>query len=285
MNPDPPRFNRIAIAGLGLMGGSLARALKRLPDPPHISATSRDPEEIRAGLDAGVIDEGPGSPERLLQEIDLLVYATPLKATLSLMATHRQFLPASAVVTDVVSLKVPVLTRAEELGLQGRFVGSHPMVGGTGTGFEHSSDMLYQGARIWLVAGSKGGVPLFERIRTFWLDLGGRPAEISMTHHDELMAWVSHLPQLTSNALTLALKRKGLTHGHLGSGGRDMTRLAGSGLEMWRDLLAAAPGSLPRALEAAEEALAEFRALLSSGDLDGITDRMRETRGWVEEGP
>jgi prephenate dehydrogenase len=285
MSPEPLRFNRIAIAGLGLMGGSLARALKRLPDSPHISAISRHPEEIRGGLDAGVIDEEPSGKEQFLREIDLLVYATPLEATLSLMATHEPFLPTTAAVTDVVSLKGPVIARAEELGLRDRFVGSHPMVGGTGTGFEHSSESLYRGARIWLVSGSKGGGPHLERIRAFWLDLGSRPAEIAAHEHDELMTWVSHLPQLTSNALALALKRRGLAHGHLGSGGRDMTRLAGSGPEMWRDLLAAAPGSLPRALEAAEEALAEVRELLSSGDLDGITERMRETRGWVGVDP
>jgi len=282
-SPEANRFGRVAIVGLGLMGGSLARALKGLPNPPHIRATSRTPEDIQAGMDAGALDGGAEGHEELLRDRDLVVYATPIKATLSLMEEHRPFLHPGTVITDLVSLKEPVLSRVRELGLQDRFVGSHPMVGGTGSGFSHSREGLFGDARVWLVPGAEGDSVILEAIRTFWLALGARPAQLQAEEHDAAMAWVSHLPQLASNALALALRRNGLRHSDLGSGGRDMTRLAGSGPEMWRDLLEAAPEALPHALGTLEKTLSELRESLLEGDLDRVAKSMDETRGWVEE--
>jgi prephenate dehydrogenase len=278
-------FRRVAIVGLGLMGGSLAGALKRLPLPPHLRVLSLDPEEVRAGVAAGVVDEGTEDPSALLADRDLLVYATPLGSTLSLMGEHRPFLDPGTVVTDLVSLKVPVLARAAELGLENRYVGSHPMVGGTGTGFAHARPELYRDGRVWLVRGPGCGPAPMEDLAGFWETLGAFPAEISAQDHDESMAWVSHLPQLTSTALALALKEAGLTRDTLGSGGRDMTRLAGSAPGMWKDLLQAAPESLPGALESVEGWLGALRRKLLRRDAEGIAKDMTETRDWVEERP
>lgn len=276
-------FHRVAIVGLGLMGGSLARALKGLPIPPHIRASSLDPEEVEAGVATGAVDEGGPDPAALLKDRDLVVYATPLGATLTLLEEHRPLLESGTVVTDLVSLKGPLLARAMGLGLEGRYVGSHPMVGGTGSGFGHASPHLYKGGRVWLVTGPGVSPRSLGAVRVFWEALGARPADITARNHDEAMAWLSHLPQLTSNALALALKGAGFTRDQLGSGGNDMTRLAGSAPGMWKDLLEAAPESLPEALEAMERSLAALRELLVEGDTPGVARRMVETRAWVEE--
>lgn len=281
---EGPPFHRVAIVGLGLMGGSLARALKGLPIPPHIRASSLDPEDLEAGVAAGAVDEGATDPATLLSDRDLVVYATPLGATLALLEEHRPFLESETVVTDLVSLKRPLLSRAVGLGLEGRYVGSHPMVGGTGSGFGHASPDLYNGGRVWLVAGQGVSARPVRAVRVFWEALGARPAEITARSHDESMAWLSHLPQLTSNALALALKGAGFNRDQLGSGGSGMTRLAGSAPGMWKDLFEAAPESLPEALEAMERSLAALRELLLEGDTPGVARRMAETRAWVEEG-
>jgi len=274
-------FKRVAIVGPGLMGGSLALALKKLPDPPHIRALSRDPEEIRLGVRAGALDEGATDPEGLLWDRDLVAYATPLEATLLLMEEHREFLQPRTLVTDLVSLKIPILRKAADLDLQDRFVGSHPMVGGTGSGFSAASGDLYSGARVWLVPGESGPSSSVESIRAFWSTLGAFPVEIGPEEHDVAMTWVSHLPQLTSNALALTLKRGGYLPRDLGSGGRDMTRLAGSGPEMWRDLIGRAPESVIEALGDLEMALGELRTLLRQRDVEGVVARMEETRDWM----
>ena len=121
-NPGEGPFRRVAIVGLGLMGGSLARALKALPVPPHIRAVSLDPRDIEEGVSAGVVDEAPQAHAGLLEDRDLLVYATPLGATVRLMGEHKPFIGSGTIVTDLVSLKGPVLARARGLGLEARYV-------------------------------------------------------------------------------------------------------------------------------------------------------------------
>jgi prephenate dehydrogenase len=282
---DEHGFRRVAIVGLGLMGGSLARALKNLPDPPHIRATSRDPRDVRAGLESGVVDEGGEGAEALLRERDLVVYATPLSATVALLGEHRSLIGPETVIVDVASLKGPVLARARALDLEGRYVGSHPMVGGAGAGFQHSREDLYRGAPVWVVSGPVVSADALIRVRAFWRRLGARPADIDAMEHDESMVWVSHLPQLASNALALTLEGRGIKRVHLGSGGRDMTRLAGSTPEMWEDLFEAAPPALPGAVDAFVAVLREVRQLLDEQNWKGIGKLMRETRNWSEEEP
>jgi prephenate dehydrogenase len=138
---------------------------------------------------------------------------------------------------------------------------------------------LYKGARIWLVAGDAAADDV-TRVEGFWRSLGGEPRVISADEHDALMVWISHLPQLTSNALATALLQAGHGKGSLGPGGRDMTRLAGSGPEMWEDLLNYAPSGLQEALKAVEDTLSEFRFQLAKGDSKKIAEQMERTRKW-----
>jgi len=276
-------FRRVAITGLGLMGGSLARALKNLPQPPHIRALSENAEDVRAGLGEGAVDEEARDPEDLLRDRDLVVYATPVRATVDLLGMHRPFLEPGAVVTDLASLKAPILARAQDLGLQDRYVGSHPMVGGTGSGFGFSSIDLFRGARVWVVPGSGGVSGNTGRILDLWRSLDARPQVVRAQEHDRSMAWVSHLPQLTANALAMTLDRAGVARSRLGSGGMDMTRLAGSPAEMWMELLQGAPSDLSRALEALEDAVEELRGLVDREDWEGIGARLRKTKEWVEK--
>lgn len=140
---------------------------------------------------------------------------------------------------------------------------------------------LFSGARVWLVA---DGAPESSQRRmvAFWEALGARPSFTQAEAHDTRMAWVSHLPQLVGNALGKVLGEGGFSRDDLGPGGRDMTRLAGSGPEMWRDLLQVAPEELPTALEAVERALAEIRDLLEAGDAQGVARVMDSTRRWYK---
>jgi prephenate dehydrogenase len=121
-----------------------------------------------------------------------------------------------------------------------------------------------------------------DRLESFWRSLGAEPASIDAETHDRMMAWVSHLPQLTANALGRILAEAGFTREELGTGGRDMTRLAGSAPEMWTDLFSSAPEDLPGALAAMETALGDLRRLLDAGELREIAEWMARTRAWSE---
>lgn len=266
------------------MGGSLVRSLKRLPGPPAIHGVSVDGREVDEALARGLLDSGGGPGEALPEGQELVVYATPLGAALSLMERHGEELRNSdTLLTDLVSLKVPMMDRAREVGLGERFVGSHPMIGGTGTGFSQSSDDLYQEAPVWIVPGNADD-RMVVRVEALWKALGARPCRVSAEEHDQRMAWTSHLPQLTANALARVLKERGLGPEDLGPGGQDMTRLAASSPEMWADLLAMGPSGLLDALSCMEDNLSRIRGLLAEGRVEEVGALMDDTRRW-KEGP
>jgi prephenate dehydrogenase len=267
--------------GLGLLGGSLARDLKDRPNPPLIRAHSLDAGELAAALAGGVIDEIPLTPEAFFHGLELVLYCAPLGATLRLLEEHRKFMEPGTLISDVVSLKAPVLERVKALGLESSFVGSHPMAGGEGSGFSSSRAGMFREARVWIVSDG-ASESLQTRTMRFWESLGARAQRVDALEHDALMAWTSHLPQVTATALGTVLAERGLSRTELGPGGRDMTRLAGSSSNMWKDILAHAPPALPEALRALEKALAEMRERIERGQIRDVEDQMIRTRSWFE---
>jgi len=274
---------RIAIVGLGLIGGSLARALAALERPPRVTGWSPDASDAAAAVEAGVLAEQVTSRAAALRDAEMVVLAAPLGASLEALELVAREAPPDATITDVVSLKSPLEAEAAVRGLGDRWVGAHPMAGGERSGFEASSASLFEGTVTWIVPGRATGAAK-TRVRALWSAVGARPTEIGGEEHDRMMALVSHLPQLTANALATVLSDHGLGPTRLGSGGRDMTRLASSAPSMWADLLRASPPELVeglRALAGQAEAIAEA---LERGDVDAICESMERTRRWREHG-
>ncbi|MBI4521809.1 MAG: prephenate dehydrogenase/arogenate dehydrogenase family protein [Gemmatimonadetes bacterium] len=285
MTPDPgtaaPAVRRVAIVGLGLMGGSLARALKRLPDPPWISAAESSEHARDRALAAGVADRMCRLSSEAVRDCELAVYATAPDVTLSLLEQDREAWGPGTVVTDLASVKAPILERMHRLAETDRYVGSHPMVGDHRSGFEASRGNLYEDARVWMVqAGAVAAA--CERVAGFWRQLGARPAWMDADEHDELMAWVSHAPQLVANALAAALLERGIPSEQLGPGGRDATRLAASAPDLWTEILAANARRVVPVLDSVVKELAWLRDALDRGDLEGVRARMERTRAWRE---
>ena len=271
--PDHP-FRTVAIVGLGLIGGSLARALAALDRPPRVVATSRSVSNLEMAGRAGVIETGSTDPAAVLAGADLVVYATPLDVTLRMLADHRGGWRAEAVVTDVVSLKAPVEEAMGALGESARYTGSHPMTGGEGSGFSHAAADLFAGATVWLTGRGVGA----GAVEALWLAVGARTRWTTAPEHDRLMSWCSHLPQLASNALARVLEESGHAPSDLGTGGADMVRLAGSSPEMWLPLLARSEAG--GALRELARAARELADALDHRDLEAIEDWMRSTRAW-----
>ena len=271
---NPAAFRTVAIVGLGLIGGSLARGLGALNRPPRVVGSSDSASDLELAGRAGVIAAGSADAEAVLAGADLVVYATPLDVTLRLLAEHRGRWPARAAVTDVASLKAPVEDAMAALGESGRYTGSHPMAGGEGSGFGHSAGDLFAGATVWLTGQGAGAAGVEE----LWRAVGARTRWTGAAEHDRLMSWCSHLPQLASNALARVLERSGHVPSDLGTGGADMVRLAGSSPEMWLPLLArSGAGDALRDLARAARELADA---LDRRDLEAIEDWMRSTRVW-----
>ena len=275
---DEP-FASVAILGLGVMGGSLARALSELADKPRVTGWAPQPSEREAALAAGAVDVAPAEWQAAVRDVELVVLAAPLAVSCAMLGQVAQAAPNDATLTDVASLKAPLARAAAAAGLAARWVGSHPMAGSEASGFAASRSGLYRDARVWTVADGQAGTRV-ARVHAFWKSIGARPLEIEAERHDRLMALASHLPQLASNALAAVLMEAGIRPEELGPGGRDTTRLAGSSADLWQDLLGYASPDLPRALRDLAAGADRMADLLERRDIEAIADIMRATRTW-----
>jgi len=273
-------IERVAILGVGLMGGSLGGALRRRDAPPLVVGWTPDGEDEQTALQRGLLDQAAESAGAAIDGADLVVLAAPLGGVLGLLEMLGEEL-RGRLTTDLVSLKGPVMAAAEEQGIGAGFVGSHPMCGGTGSGASAADPGLYGGAEVYLSPGS-ATTAAKTRIEFFWTALGARPTWIDPDEHDRRMIEVSHLPQLVANALAAELESRGRAVGDLGPGGRDMTRLAASSPSMWLDLLSGADPALGEALRAVAGNLEELAELVERSDWSAIHGLMERTARWRE---
>lgn len=271
------------MVGLGLMGGSLARALARLEPRPRIVGVSHTPSHRDGAVAEGVVDCAFSTTEEALEQFPtphLVVFATPLGITLQLLRRLPEAMAGVGAITDLASLNRPVLEVVTGTDLAPRLVTSHPMVGGEASGFEASRDGLYVDGPVHLSTSPTAAPAVRQQVEGFWRALGARPHWMVAREHDQVMVMVSHLPQLVSNALAGALDSAGVAPSALGPGGQDMVRLAGSSPEMWVDLLAHSGPEAAPALRGFARAVDALADLLVQGDLDAVARFMERTRKW-----
>jgi prephenate dehydrogenase len=249
---------RVAIVGLGLIGGSLARALTRA----GYRVVGVDREAVRRRVRArGVVAETVATPEEAALLADLLVLAAPPHVNLALLRRLAVVASPGLVITDVGSVKGPICREAARLGLRS-FVGGHPVAGNEGRGFAASSVDLFRGRPWALIPTPRGGRAL-ARVRGLVRAVGGRPVVVSPQAHDRTLAFLSHLPQVVAYALRGAVGGDSVAARHLhlaGQGFADMTRLARSPRGLWREILEENQPEVARALRAFRRALSAARS-------------------------
>jgi prephenate dehydrogenase len=245
----------VAIVGLGLIGGSLARALSG--QGVRVLGVDR-PAACRAARKARAI-AATTSLESAAREAQVLVLAASPRANLRLLRKLARIAPASLVITDVTSVKVPIVREAARLKLP-RFVGGHPMAGRERSGFAASTAGLFRG-RPWILTG--GGDPgARRRVRGLIRRVGARPVEVRAVDHDRLVAVLSHVPQIVSWALFHVAAADRVARRHLdlaGPGFLDMTRLASSPRVLWKEILTGNQSEVRRAMAALRRALSHDR--------------------------
>ncbi len=242
----------VAIIGLGLMGGSLARALRR--KKLRVLGVDRAPV-VRKARAAGAIHAAATDPRASLAA-PLVVLAAPPQANLALLRRLGPIAPPRAVLTDLGSVKSPIAHLARRLGLK-RFVGGHPMTGSERAGFGASTPDLFRG-HPWILTPNGCDPQALASVRRLVRVTGARPFSMPPGEHDRVIAFLSHMPQLLSWAIDGAARRDpvALRHLHLaGPGFRDMTRLARSSRTLWREILAQNEREIGRAMAALEQAM------------------------------
>jgi prephenate dehydrogenase len=265
------RPSSLAVIGLGAIGGSLAWQA-RLAGVPRVVGYSPSRADGVQALRASAITELAEQPGRALAGAELVVLAAPARATLDLIGRLAPQLEAGAVLTDVCSVKGPVLARAAAEGLGDRFAGGHPLAGTHASGFGAARPERLRGCVVYVCeTGAPGGDQAARRVMSFWEQvLEAQPVLIAAEAHDRQLAWTSHLPQAVASALAKTLADQGLAGVSFGPGARDTTRLAASSPDMWIDILLYNRAAVLDALAATESGLAELRGLLAAGDGDGL---------------
>jgi prephenate dehydrogenase len=273
------RPSSLAVIGLGAIGGSLAWQA-RLAGIGRVVGYSPSWGEGIAALRASAVSEVADSPAHAVRGAELVVLAVPPGPTLDLIGRMGPSLEPGAILTDVCSLKAPVMARAAECGLGDRFAGGHPLAGTHDSGFTAARPDRLRGCVVYVCeTASADGARVARGVMRFWEEvLQAHPILIAAEVHDRQLAWTSHLPQAVAYALAKALADRQLGGVSYGAGARDTTRLAASSVDMWLDILLQNRAPLVEALSSVESRVGDLRRLIETGDREGLEHYLETAR-------
>jgi prephenate dehydrogenase len=263
------------------MGGSLARDLTAHGETvwgfDTDRATVRDAH--RSGMIARVVDRDL----RALREAKIVVLAVPVDAAPTLLERASTHVQQADLITDVGSTKRRILQSATALGLAKCFVGSHPLAGDHRFGWFASRRGLFAGARVDLCRSTDTTPAAWRLARALWSAVGASPVEHDASRHDAEMAFTSHLPQLLSLGLAGTLAVRGIARERLGTGGRDMTRMAASSVDMWGGILDENAESVLDALDLCLASLGALRGAVERHDRRALAEAFVAAHAWTEQ--
>lgn len=255
-------MNTVAIAGVGLLGGSLAMDLRRCGFTGRILGVSRTPREYPAAFTGGA------TFEQAAAESDVIVLCSPVQSIIADLERVDAFVRPGTLITDVGSTKSEIMAAARTHVRRGIFLGGHPMAGKQTGGIENACEGLYGGKTWFLIRTVTPDAPVVSEFVSWIERIGSRPLWIEAAEHDRSVAMTSHLPQLVSTALGAALARSiepEAARQRCGQGLPDMLRLAESDWALWRDILVSNRVEVRRMVGAYLDALREIEGMLSDG--------------------
>jgi prephenate dehydrogenase len=267
-----PEFLRVAVVGAGLIGGSLALALRR--EFPAASVVGFDRADVlERALARGAISEALSDVASAVRGADLVYIALPIGATVDVLPKIAEVADANALVTDTGSTKALICQQAQKYFRGGaRFLGGHPMAGKENSGIEHADAELFRGTRYALIAPESDPDPRVQKFAALLRRIGAEPVWCDAETHDWAVGIVSHLPQLASVALAHVVADEtdetGLPLTLAGPGLADMLRLAGSPYDIWRDTCLTNRENIAHALDRLAQAIDYLRTRLASKDLE-----------------
>ncbi|HEX3295095.1 MAG TPA: prephenate dehydrogenase/arogenate dehydrogenase family protein [Solirubrobacterales bacterium] len=257
---------RIAVLGVGLIGGSIGLAARRRLDA-EVAGFDPDRELLDRALELEAVDSAAESVAAAVDGAELVFCAAPVTALPGLAAEALDAAGEDTVVTDVGSVKRDVIAA---LGSESRFIGGHPLAGAETAGVENARADLFEGARWYLTPTQRTGGLLYDRVQRAISEIGARPQAIEAETHDRLMATISHLPHVLANVLvtqaTTALSEEAEHLPEVGPSFRDATRVAGANPAIWGDIFAGNREAVAAEIDAVVSQLNEAADLLRSGD-------------------
>lgn len=277
-------MNRIAIMGLGLMGGSLGLALKARGYDGTIAAYARRAETRAVAMKAGLVDEVFADPAEAVTDADLVVYCTPILNIPELVERSKSGFKEGALLTDVGSTKAELAGKVSEVlrGSGANFVGSHPVAGSEQQGIEAARADLYDGALVVVTPQhEEREKDAVRRVEEFWTGIGALVSVISVEEHDRLMARTSHLPHLAAALLAATAGRDGtpvMVGRFCGTGFRDTSRVADGSPEIWHDIVSTNAGAIGEELRAYRSELDQLIEWMEQREFEKVKRFLEESR-------
>jgi prephenate dehydrogenase len=268
-------LKKLVIFGVGLIGGSVALALKKAKNTAEIIGVGRSAESLQSALELGVIDAASSDVSTAIKDADLILIAAPVAQTPAILNAIKPHLNTSTVITDAGSTKGDVLQCAKDiLGDQfHQFVGGHPIAGAEKSGVTAAMADLYLNKNVVITPTIETKPQAIASVKALWQECGANVSEMTAATHDGIFAAVSHLPHLLAFALVDDIASRANAEqlfGFAASGFRDFTRIAGSHPEMWRDISLANRTALLNELDAYQAELARLHDLLEREDGNGL---------------
>jgi len=274
----------IGIIGLGLIGGSLAKALKAGNRNIRIIACDRQAQDLARASAEHVVDMTADVPEEAFRGCSIIFLSTPVAAMRGVIARLRPHLAPNCILVDTGSTKSEVMNLFSELGLTDRFIGGHPMAGSERSGYGASRANLFENAWFVLTPGAEVPEADYERVARLVSLTGAMPVRMDAALHDSATAHISHMPHAIATLLVTTVARSDGPGGdmrRLAAGGfKDLTRIASASPELWAGICLSNRDPLLRAMDALRGGMETFTQLLRTGDRAGLQALFEEGRQW-----
>ena len=279
---------KITLIGVGLLGGSVGLAAKKLGVAGCITGLVRRSESIDECLAIGAVDEATQDLAEAVEGASLVILCTPVGGMKDMAAQIKPYLSPEAVVTDVGSVKASVVADVEPI--LPRFVGSHPLCGSEKTGAAHADADLFEGATCAVTPTEQSDAEAVAKVNEFWDVLGAKVVNLTPEAHDDIVARTSHLPHVVASALVNAILGKPVAgeSDFIGTGFTDTTRLASGSPSMWRDIALTNSEAIQKAINDLQLELSELKNALDAKDGSALENFFKEGKilrdQWLEGG-
>ena len=275
----------LTILAPGLLGASVARAARTHGAASRIVIWARRPEVRLKLQEQPWCDAVAETPEDAVRDAAIVVIASPVDRIVPLVRQIAAHVAPGAIVTDVGSVKGEIARLGHAtLGERSHFIGSHPMAGSEKTGWEHGSAELFKGRTCFVTPLDSSHPAAVATVVKFWHDLGGEPVTLSPDRHDEIVAHISHLPQVLASSLCAFLAQKDPAwRNYAGGGLRDTTRIAASDPALWRTILEQNRDEVLRALRQYQDELQSLHAAISNRDWLEVVARLERGKAYRDQ--
>lgn len=274
-------FEKVSVVGLGLIGGSLAAALRESGEVGEVFGVERDTESLRFALENGIADAGDSGIGPGMSGSEIVVVATYVDAIARVAREVSGFVSPGAVVCDVGSVKARIVREMEKDPGNIRFVGAHPIAGKETSGVMESDPGLFSGKRCIVTPVESTSPEALLAVKTLFSLAGSEVVEMNPESHDEVFSLVSHLPHAVAYALVSAVASGGRDRNLFdfsGGGLADFTRIAGSSPEMWAGIFIENRDALLGAIRGFAGALGEIEKAVDSGSVEELAALLRKAR-------